>query len=144
MFDLVLQTLAYAGVGVITLIVGFFVLDLLTPGKLAEEIVGGNVSACVIAAATLVSLGMILWFAIFFTGAGWRGLDNCAIFGAVGVAAQALAWLTADAVTPGKLGQSIAPANGKSADAPVTLHPGVFVTSSMQIAVAFIICASLT
>ena len=36
MFELVLQVLAYSGVGLVVLVVGFIVLDLLTPGKLGQ------------------------------------------------------------------------------------------------------------
>ena len=49
----------------------------------------GNPGAGLIAATGLVSLGLILWFAIYFTGAGWNGLDDAAIFGLVGVVTQA-------------------------------------------------------
>ncbi|MGF7151503.1 uncharacterized membrane protein YjfL (UPF0719 family) [Sphingomonas zeicaulis] len=34
----VLNTLIYAGVGILVFVVGFVILDLLTPGKLWEEI----------------------------------------------------------------------------------------------------------
>ncbi len=33
-----LNTLIYAGIGLIVFVVGFFVMDMLTPGKLWEEI----------------------------------------------------------------------------------------------------------
>ena len=45
----------------------------------------GNPGAGLIAATALVSLGLILYFAIHFTGAGWNGLDDAAVFGLVGV-----------------------------------------------------------
>ena len=66
------------------LVVGFIVLDLLTPGQLGHHIMEGNPGAGLIAATALVSLGLILYFAIYFTGAGWNGLDDAAIFGARG------------------------------------------------------------
>ena len=42
MFELVLQVLAYSGVGLAVLVVGFIVLDLLTPGKLGQLVMEGN------------------------------------------------------------------------------------------------------
>ena len=71
MFELVLQTLAYTGVGLVVLVVGFFALDLLTPGHLGRHVMEGNRGAGLIAATGLASLGLILWFSIYFTGAGW-------------------------------------------------------------------------
>ena len=58
--------------------VGFIALDLLTPGKLGQHVMEGNPGAGLIAATGLVSLGLILYFAIYFTGAGWDGLDDAA------------------------------------------------------------------
>jgi hypothetical protein len=89
MLELVGQVLAYAGVGLGILIVGFFVLDLLTPGNLGKLVIDGNPNAAVLTAATLLSLGLILWFAIFFTGGDWDGLDDTLVYGLVGVGAHA-------------------------------------------------------
>ena len=83
MLELVGQTLAYAGVGLAILVVGFFVMDLLTPGKLGELVGAGNPNAGVLGATTLLALGLVMWFAIFFTGAGWDGLDDALVFGLV-------------------------------------------------------------
>ena len=133
--ELVGQMLAYTGVGLVILVLGFFVLDLLTPGKLGEMVMNRNTNAAVITAATLFSLGLVLWFAIYFTGTGWDGLDEVAIFGVVAVAAQAVGFLVLDLITPGKLGAHITDA---------TFHPAAAVSASVQVAVALVICASLT
>ena len=71
MFELVLQVLAYSGVGLVVLVVGFYVLDLLTPGKLGQLVMDGNPGAGLLAATGLASLGLIMYFAIHCTGAGW-------------------------------------------------------------------------
>ena len=86
MFESVLQVLAYTGVGLAVLVAGFIVLDLLTPGKLGQLVMEGNPGAGLITATSLVSLGLVLYFAIYFTGAGWNGLDDAVVFGIVGVA----------------------------------------------------------
>jgi len=95
----------------------------------------GNPNAAVLAATALLSLGLILWFAIFFTGAGWDGLDDAFIYGIVGVGAQAVGFVVLDALTPGKLGVICEEAK---------LHPAALVSAAVQIATALIVCASLT
>jgi uncharacterized membrane protein YjfL (UPF0719 family) len=134
--ELIGQVLAYTGVGLGVLLVGFFVLDLLTPGSLGKQVMDGNMNAAVLTASSLFSLGLILWFAIFFTGKGWDGLDEAAIFGAVGVAAQAAGFVLLDLLTPGKL-RVVCMGGSK-------LHPATIVDASVQFAVALVICASLT
>jgi uncharacterized membrane protein YjfL (UPF0719 family) len=135
MLELVGQVLAYAGLGLVVLMAGFFVIDALTPGKLGTLVMDGNPNAAILAATTLVSLGLILWFAIFFTGAGWNGLDDALVYGAVGVGAQAVGFVVLDLLTPGKLGVICERE---------TLHPASLVSAAVQIAVALVICASLT
>ena len=135
MLELVGQVLAYSGVGLVVLVAGVFVIDALTPGKLGTLVMEGNPNAAILTATTLVSLGLILWFAIYFTGAGWYGLDEALVFGAVGVGAQAIGFVVLDALTPGRL--------GVVCEEP-RLHPATLVSAAVQIAVALVVCASLT
>lgn len=135
MLELVGQVLAYSGVGLVVLVAGFFVIDALTPGRLGALVMEGNPNAAVLTATWLLSLGLILWFAIFFTGAGWNGLDDALVYGAVGVGAQAVGFVVLDALTPGKLGVVCAERK---------LHPAALVSAAVQIAVALVVCASLT
>jgi uncharacterized membrane protein YjfL (UPF0719 family) len=134
-FESVLQVLAYSGVGLVILVLGFIVLDLLTPGKLGHLVMEGNPGAGLLAATALASLGLILYFSIYFTGAGWNGLDDAAIFGVVGVAAQAVGFFVLDLLIPGKLAQHCFEPK---------MHPAAWVTAGIQISVALVICASLT
>jgi uncharacterized membrane protein YjfL (UPF0719 family) len=135
MLELVGQVLAYSGVGLVVLVAGFFVIDALTPGKLGALVMDGNPNAAVLAATALVSLGLIMWFAIFFTGAGWHGLDDALVYGAVGVGAQAVGFVVLDLLTPGKLGVVCEEKK---------LHPATLVSAAVQVAVALVVCASLT
>jgi uncharacterized membrane protein YjfL (UPF0719 family) len=131
----ILQVLAYTGVGLAILVVGFFVLDLLTPGKLGQLVMEGNPGAGLLSAATIVSLGLVQYFAIYFTGAGWNSLDDALVYGLVGVAAQAAGFFILDMIIPGKLADHcFSP----------TLHPAAYVTAGIQVSVALIVCASLT
>jgi uncharacterized membrane protein YjfL (UPF0719 family) len=135
-FESVLQVLAYTGIGLAVLVAGFIVLDLLTPGKLGQLVMEGNKGAGLITAASLISLGLVLYFAIYFTGAGWNGLDDAVVFGMVGVAVQAAGFVILDLLIPGKLGEHCF-------DEP-NLHPAAWATSGIQLSVALIVCASLT
>ncbi len=135
MFESVLQVLAYTGVGLVVLTIGFVVLDVLTPGKLGQLVMEGNPGAGLMTASGLVSLGLILYFAIHFTGAGWDGLDDAAVFGLVGVAVQAAGFFILDLLIPGKLADHCFEPK---------MHPAAWVTAGIQISVALVICASLT
>ncbi|HVJ00550.1 MAG TPA: DUF350 domain-containing protein [Sphingomonas sp.] len=60
-----LSTLIYAVVGIIVFVVGFVVLDLLTPGKLWEEIEQKqNVAVAIFAGAIAIGLAIIVAAAI--------------------------------------------------------------------------------
>jgi len=138
MLELIGQVLAYSGVGLVVLVAGFFVIDALTPGKLGQLVMDGNVNAAVITATWLFAIGLILYFAIYFTGAGWDGLDDAAIFGLVGVVAQAVGFLILDMLIPGKLADHcFDESNGR-------VHAAAYVTAGIQLSVALVICASLT
>jgi uncharacterized membrane protein YjfL (UPF0719 family) len=135
MLELVGQTLAYGGVGLVILLAGFFVMDLLTPGKLGALIGQGNPNASMLAAVTLFSLGLVMWFAIFFTGAGWDGLDDAIVFGLVGVALQAVGFGVVELIIPGKLRDCVTEP---------TFHTQTAVLAGAQLAIALIVCAALT
>jgi uncharacterized membrane protein YjfL (UPF0719 family) len=133
--ELVAQVLAYTGVGLVVLFVGFVVVDLLTPGHLGRLVAAGNPNAALLSASALVSLGLILWFAIYFTGAGWSGLDDAAVFGVVGVVTQAVGFLVLDVLIPGKL---------LAAFEEQRMQPGTWVAAALHVAVALVVSASLT
>lgn len=60
-----LNTLLYAAVGIIVFVVGFIVLDLMTPGKLWEEInQKQNVAVAIFAGAVALGLSIIVAAAI--------------------------------------------------------------------------------
>jgi uncharacterized membrane protein YjfL (UPF0719 family) len=135
--ELVLLTLAYAGVGLVILVAGFFAVDVLTPGHLGRQVMEDrNVNAGVLLAAALFSLGLIQWFAVFFSGGGWNSLLDVVVFGTLGVGLQAVGFLVLDALTPGKLG-AICMATER-------FHPAAAVAASVQVAVALVVCAALT
>lgn len=60
-----LNSLLFAVIGIVVFAVGFFILDLLTPGKLWEEIgAKRNVAAAIFAGAVAIGLAIIVAAAI--------------------------------------------------------------------------------
>lgn len=64
-WPLLINSLIFAGVGVIALVIGFAILDLLTPGKLWEEInEKQNRAVATFAGAVAIALAIIIAAAI--------------------------------------------------------------------------------
>jgi len=60
-----LNSLLYAGVGIVVFVIGFFILDILTPGKLWEEInQKQNRAVATFAGAVAIGLAIIVAAAI--------------------------------------------------------------------------------
>lgn len=81
--------LLYAVLGVLLMLLGFYAVDLSTPGRLNVLVREGRVNAAVITAAGMVSMAFIVVTAIS-TSAGslTEGVLKTAIFGFVGILAQ--------------------------------------------------------
>lgn len=103
--DGVLATLLYFLVGAGVLVVGFLVLDALTPGDLRAQVyTQRHGSAAVLLGANHLALALIVVTAILTSSDGLaQGLVDSAVYGLVGVALQALALRLLDAVVPGHL-----------------------------------------
>jgi hypothetical protein len=79
----------YSIVGLVLMIVGFYAIDLTTPGPLRKEVDAGKPNAIVVAAAGVVSMALIVVLAIYASsGKLVEGLVGAAIFGFVGIIAQ--------------------------------------------------------
>ncbi|GGP09993.1 DUF350 domain-containing protein [Nonomuraea glycinis] len=91
---------SYAAVGVILLIVGFYVIDLATPGRLSEVIrTDRNPNATLLAASAMAAIGLIVAASIWSSGGRLaEGLAGTAVFGLVGIVVQTLAMLLFDRV----------------------------------------------
>ena len=62
---ILLNTLLYAGIGILVFVVGFFILDMLTPGKLWQEInEKQNRAVATFAGAAAIGLSIIIAAAI--------------------------------------------------------------------------------
>ncbi|SHE67845.1 DUF350 domain-containing protein [Streptoalloteichus hindustanus] len=90
----------YAVAGLLLMLVGFYAIDLTTPGKLSELVREGRPNAVVVTSVGLVSMALIIVVAIYNAGGRLdEGLLSAMIFGLVGVIVQVLAvrlleWVT--------------------------------------------------
>lgn len=81
----------YAIVGLVLMVIGFYAVDLTTPGPLRRMVNAGKRNAIVVAAAGMVSMALIVVLAIYASsGKLAEGLIASAIYGVVGIAAQVL------------------------------------------------------
>ena len=128
---------AYTGVGIAMLTLGFLVLDLLTPGHLGRHIhEQRSVNAGIVLAAGFLGQGLIIFAAIWTNATSGFGeaLLYTVVFGVLGVVLQAVAFLVLDLITPGKLGSHVTE---------VAFHPASLVFAAVQLSVAAIVVASI-
>lgn len=90
----------YAIVGLLLMLIGFYAIDLTTPGKLNELVRAGAPNAVVVTAAGLVSMASIVVVAIWnASGRLGEGLVFALAYGLIGIIVQVLAvriveWIT--------------------------------------------------
>ncbi len=128
---------AYTGVGIALLVLGFYALDLLTPGHLGRHIYEDrSVNAALTLAAGFLGQGAIVFASIWTNATSGFGqaLLYTVVFGVLGVLLQAVAFLVLDLITPGRLGEHLTE--------PV-FHPASLVSAAVQLAVAAIVVASI-
>jgi uncharacterized membrane protein YjfL (UPF0719 family) len=128
---------AYTGVGLALLALGFFALDLLTPGHLGRHIYEHrSVNAALVLAAGFLGQGMVIFATIWTNATSGFGtaLLYTVVFGVLGVVLQAVAFVLLDLLTPGKLGAHLTEPG---------FHPAALVSVAAQLAVAAIIVASI-
>jgi len=104
-YDL-LAGLLYGVVGLALMIAGFFVIDMLTPGKLGHVImIERRRDIGMVVASATIAIGAIVTSAIIASDDDLgRGLAETAGFGAVGIVLLGLAYFVVDRLTPGHLG----------------------------------------
>ncbi|NKY98336.1 DUF350 domain-containing protein [Nocardiopsis alborubida] len=134
-----LGALAYGGVGIVILVLGYLLTDLLTPGKLHVLIwENRNRNAVLLVSANTLGSAIVVTSAILSseseTGLG-AGLISTAVYGLIGLGVMALAFVLIDLLVPAKIAQMI------SSDEP---HPATWVSASAHVAIAVVIAAALT
>jgi hypothetical protein len=79
----------YAIVGVVLVLLGFYAVDITTPGKLNQMVRAGAPNAVAVTAAGMVSMALIVVTAIWVSGGRLaEGLLNTLIYGLVGIVVQ--------------------------------------------------------
>ena len=128
---------AYTGVGIALLVLGFYALDVLTPGHLGRHIYEErSINAGLTLAAGFLGQGAIVFASIWTNATSGFGqaLLYTVVFGVLGVVLQAVAFVALDVLIPGRLGQHLMePA----------FHPASLISAAVQLAVAAIIVASI-
>jgi uncharacterized membrane protein YjfL (UPF0719 family) len=101
--------LLYAVLGVILMLLGFYAVDLTTPGPLNRQVREGRPNAVLITAAGMVGIAFIVVVSIYqSSGTLLDGLLSTLIFGVIGVIAQVLGARLLEWVTGIDMGATLA------------------------------------
>ncbi|OBI09437.1 DUF350 domain-containing protein [Mycobacterium scrofulaceum] len=133
----VVAVVLYFAVGVVVLIAGFLMVDVLTPGNLRQLVfIDKRPNAVVLASAMYIALAIVIISAIAssYSQLG-QGLVGVAVYGLVGVLLQGGALLILQIAVPGKFREHV--------DEP-ELHPAAFATATMLVAVGGVIAAAIS
>ena len=133
----VLASLAYAGVGMLVLALGYVMLDAITPGNLRHLVYEDhNRNAAVLAGANVLALGgVITTAAVTSDDSLGRGVLETSVYGLLGVVLLAVSFKVIDRLTPGNLGQICTDPQGT---------PAVFVTAAFQVALGAVLAAAIS
>lgn len=136
-FEEAFEAVAFGGVGLVILIMGYGLIDILTPGKLNDLVFKEhNRNASIIVTSGLLSIGLIEAAAIL--GAEdtlGRGLASAAIYGIAGLVILGVSFLIIDLLTPGSLGEIIVDE---------THWAAALVTGAAHLAVGGVVAAALS
>jgi uncharacterized membrane protein YjfL (UPF0719 family) len=130
-------TILYFAVGMAVLLVGFYMVDWLTPGKLRRLVfIDRRPNAVVVAGAMYISLTIVIITAIAnsYSQLG-QGLLGVAVYGLMGVILLGIALLAMHLLIPGDFHEHI--------DEP-TLHPGSFAVALILLAVGGVTAAAVS
>ena len=130
-------TILYFLVGMVVLLVGFYMVDVLTPGKLRQLVfIDRRPNAVVVAGAMYIALTTVIVSAIAnsYSQLG-QGLLGVAVYGIMGVILLGIAMLAMHLLIPGSFHEHVDEAE---------LHPAAFATAVMLLAVGGVTAAALS
>lgn len=132
-----LVTLAYGGVGVVLMAIGYLLVDLATPGRLRELIwVERNRNAALLLVSNLAGVGTIVVAAILSSEDDFvRGIVGAGGYGLLGLVIMAVAFLLLDLVTPGRLGEILVDPEP---------HPAAWISGVVHLATGAIVAAAIS
>jgi uncharacterized membrane protein YjfL (UPF0719 family) len=121
--------LAYAAVGTVLIVVGFVVVDLLTPGSLRRLVwAERNRNAVIVLSSGLLGTAAVVVTAILTSDDDFgRGIVSTVGYGLLGLLLMAVSFVVVDLLTPGRLGELLMQAEP---------HPAARVTASAHLSVA--------
>ncbi|GAA5169178.1 DUF350 domain-containing protein [Pseudonocardia eucalypti] len=127
--------LLYALVGLLLLLLGFFAIDLTTPGKLNRLVREGRPNAVVVTGAGMVSMAFIVVVSIYTVqGKLAEGLIASLIYGLVGIIAQVVAVRLVEWVTGIDIGEVLAAQ---------TWRPQAFVVAAAHLALGLVVAVAV-
>ena len=127
--------LLYAVLGVLLMLLGFYAVDLSTPGKLSRLVREGLPNAVVVTAAGMVSMAFIVVVAIYTSsGALLEGLLVSLIFGLIGMLAQVGGVRLVEWVTGIDIGAVLAAER---------VRPQVFVVAAAHVALGLVVAVAI-
>jgi Domain of Unknown Function (DUF350) len=127
--------LLYAVLGVLLMLLGFWAIDITTPGKLNRMVREGLPGSVLVTAAGMVSMAFIVVTAIWSsTGTLLEGLLGALIFGLVGVVVQVGGVRLLEWVTGIRIGEVLRAE---------TLQPQAFVVAAAHVALGLVVAVAI-
>lgn len=130
-------TILYFAVGMAVLLVGFYAVDLLTPGELRQLVfIDRRPNAVVVAGAMYIALTVVIITAIAnsYSQLG-QGLVGVAVYGLMGVILLGVALLAMHLLIPGSFHEHVEEPQ---------LHPGSFAVALILLAVGGVTAAAVS
>ncbi|MEZ5144289.1 MAG: DUF350 domain-containing protein [Acidimicrobiales bacterium] len=133
---LIYSATAYAAAGLVVLVLGGILVDLLLPGKLRAQIwEEKHLNASVMLSTALLGITAIIVASIRAASDDVAtGVFDTLIFGGLGFVLFALTFWVVDVLTPGKLGDILVDEE---------FHPAVIVSGTVNVAVGLIIAFAI-
>ena len=127
--------LLYAVLGVLLMLLGFYAVDLTTPGPLNRQVRAGAPNAVLVTASGMVATAFIVVVAIYSSsGDLLQGLLASLIFGIVGIVGQVLGARLLEWVTGIDVGEVLA------AD---VLRPQAYVVAAAHLALGLVVAVAI-
>lgn len=128
--------LSYALIGLLLMLVGYFVVDLLTPGKLHELLwEERSKNAAILVSSNLLAVAIIVATAIRASADDFlMGLLTTFVFGLLGIVLQALSFLIINLLTPGSHAQMVHEEH---------VQPAAWVSAAAYIGISLIMASAI-
>lgn len=131
------QGLAFGAAAIAMLVLGFFVIDVITPGKLPKLIwEDRNINATIVTASGLFGVGLIVTVSILTSHDDFvTGILDTLGYGVLGILLMAVAFKVTDLCTPGDLGATVVEER---------FHPAAVITAVVKVVVGMAIAAAIS